>query len=84
MGQSAHENGRIIDTSNVLRQCCYKSRHRCHYSRGIMDKLASRFFFSGAPFLLLGQGWLAFLPIRFLVIARRIDVVLGDDLASFF
>ena len=42
------------------------------------------FSFSEAPFSLLGQGWLAFLPIRFLVIARRVDVVLGDDLASFF
>ena len=42
------------------------------------------FSFSEAQFLLLGQGWLAFLPIRFLVIARRVDVVLGDDLASFF
>ena len=42
------------------------------------------FSFSEAPFLLLGQGWLAFLPIRFLVIAGRVDVVLGDDLAGFF
>lgn len=42
------------------------------------------FSFSEAPVSLLGQGWLAFLPIRFLVIARRVDVVLGDDLASFF